>query len=284
MELWYRKIGFFSNPFSIKPGAFHDAVVGYNLQEFLDKIEDGKVQYVKADYGTGKTTILKHIIRRFGGGKKVAFATCNIAEGTLDTKKLLTGRTLLNRTFGILPADMILLVDEAQDIAFAEAEEILYFYRNGNIKAVVFFGTDLRQKNLPKGLNSLLKDNIISLARLTPNHAVEIVRKRIGGIKLLPDSIIKRLYDISGNNPRRLLENCEDLCRFVVSKNALVANETHVKALFGSSRPQKKHIQKAKRKSEPNIKIEEITDKSKVNLKFDYSKTRSFEEEMAFGR
>ncbi len=276
MDLWYRKVGFFSNPFSIKPGAFHDQVIGYDLREFLDRVEQGRVQFVKAGYGNGKTTILKHIVRRFGGQRKVAFVTCNISEGAFDTKRLLTGRSLFNKAFSIVPSGMILLVDEAQDITFAEAEEILHFYRNGNIKAVVFFGTDIRMKSFPKGLGALMKGNVLNLSGLSSDEAVEMVRKRIGNIRLLPAPVIRRLYSISGNNPRRLLEHCEDLCRHVVSKNDSVATESHVRALFG--RKAKKAVKRS-----PEIRIEEISDKG-VSLKFDYSNIRSYEEEMAFGR
>ena len=283
MELWYRKLGFYNNPFSIKPGAFHDEVIGYNLGDFLEKIDTGNIQYVKADYGNGKTTMLKHIVHKFGGRKMVAFCSCNIAEKNIDTKELLLGRAFINKALRIIPKNMILLVDEAQDITKEEANDILDYFEKGNIKSVVFFGTEIKPKNFPKKLSQHLNGNIIALSNLSPEKAVEIVRKRIGDAPVLSDAIIKKLYSISGYNPRRLLENCEDLCKYVISRNENSATDRHVKTLFGQIKT--KTVVRLKRKLEPEIKIEELdTRKDKVNLKFDYSNIRTYEEEMSFGR
>ena len=74
-ELWFRTLGFYNNPFSIKPAAFSDEVIGYNLDEVFDKIDSGKIVYVIGGFGTGKTTLMKHIIRRFGGRRQVVHVT-----------------------------------------------------------------------------------------------------------------------------------------------------------------------------------------------------------------
>ncbi len=302
MELWYRNLGFYSNPFSIKPGAFHDEIVGYNLTEMLNKIETGKIQYVRATYGSGKTTMLKHIVRQFGGRRMVAYFTCNISEGRMDTKRLLTGRSFFNRAFGVVPKGMILLVDEAQDITFEEAEEIAAFYKDGSIKAIVFFGTDIVQKNLPKFVSRSIRGNIISLSTVSPEKAVEIIRKRIGRSKILSDEMIKRIYALSGFNPRRMLENCEDACKFAAGRQEKTVREAHIRELFRAKakpvakpkiKPKKvnvalvrRPVNKARKKQEPIIKIRELDAKAKpdINLKFDYSNIRSYEEEMAFGK
>lgn len=288
MELWYRKLGFYSNPFSIKPGAFHDEVIGHELSDLLEKIENGRIQYIKADYGNGKTTLLKHIKRRFGGKRMVAFTSCNIADN-FDTKKLLMGRALINKAFSIMPRNMILLVDEAQDITLEGVADILENYKSGSLKSVVFFGAEIKHKNIPKELSNYLGGNIITLSRLSPEKAVEIIRKRIGNLNIISDSLIRKLYSISSNNPRKLLENCEDLCRHAASKNRSSATEADVRELFGRKLIKKVHKpkpRKNKKRHDPEIKIEEIDERSKdkVNTKFDYSNIRTYEEEMAFGR
>ena len=60
--LWYKEYGFHNNPFSIKPAAFHSKVIGYDLSEIFDKVDNGKVLFIEGKFGFGKTTILKHII------------------------------------------------------------------------------------------------------------------------------------------------------------------------------------------------------------------------------
>ena len=59
MDIWYKELGFYNNPFSIKPMAFHDEIIGYDVDLVLGKIGNGEVMLIEGNYGKGKTTILK---------------------------------------------------------------------------------------------------------------------------------------------------------------------------------------------------------------------------------
>ena len=85
METWYEEIGFYENPFSIKPGFLNSNIFGNeNLVDTLfKKIKSGKVCYVKGDYGFGKTALLKKIFEEFKG-KKFIYYSCNIKEGNIN--------------------------------------------------------------------------------------------------------------------------------------------------------------------------------------------------------
>jgi len=63
--VWYHKLGFFNNPFSVKPVVFHDEVIGYDqtMREIIEKIMDSNIVFISGEYGTGKTTALKGIIK-----------------------------------------------------------------------------------------------------------------------------------------------------------------------------------------------------------------------------
>src|SRR3989338_7555729 len=175
MEPWYKEIGFFSNPFSIKPLAFHDEVIGYDIDLVFNKIENGEVLFIEGDYGKGKTTILKKIIRRFGGKRELIYYSCNITDNNIDFDRL----------------------------------------------------------KLSNGLTKLVGSNIIRLGELTEGDGIAIIRKRTGNIRLLSDDIIKIIFKKSNRNPRKLLKNCEDVCRYSVSQGYNVAREEHVKKVLG---------------------------------------------------
>ncbi len=94
MELWYRQLGFYNNPFSIKPAAYTDSVFGHEaaMQEVVKKVKEGGILFIEGDYGAGKSLILKKIIHAFGGKKEVIYYSCNITESKIDFDALIEGR------------------------------------------------------------------------------------------------------------------------------------------------------------------------------------------------
>ena len=68
----------------------------------------------------------------------------------------------------------------------------------------------------------------------TEEMAVELVRKRIGGSRLLPDEVIKKIYKHSGNSPKKLLESCSAACRTAFEAGAEQVGEEHLR-IFGDS-------------------------------------------------
>ena len=247
-ELWFRTLGFYNNPFSIKPAAFSDEVIGYNLDEVFDKIDSGKIVYVIGGFGTGKTTLMKHIIRRFGGRRQVVHVTRSTSEESMNTEKILRGKYgFCGKFFRGLPSQMILLVDEAQDITNEDSEQLLKHYQRGNIKSVVFFGAHIAKQSFVKDMEQLLNGNTINLNALTDDQAVSLIRRRIGSSKMISDSMIKRIVDSSSGNPRTLLENCEDACRLAAASGSREVGERQLEELFGS-----------KLNREPEINIEEL--------------------------
>ena len=115
-KLWYNKLGFNNNPFSIKTAAFHNELFGLNMQDTINKIETGSIIFIEGDYGTGKTTLLKGIVNKFGGKKKIIYYSCNRTEDNINVDKLMTNRTFFSKIFKTKPNDLILLLDEAQDL------------------------------------------------------------------------------------------------------------------------------------------------------------------------
>lgn len=247
--IWYKKLGFHSNPFSIKPAAFHDEIIGQNLNGVMEKVDKGGFVFVTGDYGAGKTTVLKRIINHYRGKGKLIYINLEFIE-EVKIKKLLKKRAnILQRMMGRLPRETILLVDEAQLMKKPVSKETQNFFDKGFIKSVVFVGREFYKRQFSSGMVKSLKGSLVSLKTLTPQQAIKLVRKRIGNV-LLSDKIIKEIFSYS-NNPRTLLENCEDVCKYVINTYSNEADSQHVKAVLGKKRlEKKKRVRKKKPKKE----------------------------------
>ena len=224
VDVWFKKLGFSRNPFSIKPAAFSYELFGVNVDSVLSGIEDRKILFVEAPLGYGKTTLLKSIIHRFGGRRKVIYANILPSE-KVDVKDLLKRASFANYITGNLPNEMILVADEAQNILPESSAEIMEFYKSGNIRAVVFFGTRYSQDCFVDEIKGMMNGNIVRLSRPTPEQAIFIVRGRIGNLPLLSNEVILSAYLRANGSPRRLLQICEDLCKEAVGKGRLSVSE-----------------------------------------------------------
>src|SRR3989338_5909954 len=187
MEPWYKEIGFFSNPFSIKPLAFHDEVIGYDI---------------------------------------------DLVFNNIDFDNLIKGRHGFFSSFFSDDENLILLLDEVQDLSGEDSEKLIDYY-NKNFKSIVLVANNFDRVKLSNGLTKLVGSNIIRLGELTEGDGIAIIRKRTGNIRLLSDDIIKIIFKKSNRNPRKLLKNCEDVCRYSVSQGYNVAREEHVKKVLG---------------------------------------------------
>jgi len=234
-ELWYRKLGFYNNPFSIKPAAFHDGLMGY--EDLLDDVSyailNNKVLFVEGDFGKGKTTLLKRILRDFGGKKQVIYFSCNRLDARLDVDRLLRGRYgIWGKLFDLKPKDMILLLDEVQALSKRDCDRIYNYHKRGFFRSVVFVGKKYDKKNFTSEINSALQ--VFKLGKITEEDAVAIVRRRVGKLPLLPDSMIKKIFKLSNSNPRALLKNCEAVCRYAVEYGEDVVTEDIINEALGS--------------------------------------------------
>ncbi len=256
-DVWFKKLGFGRNPFSIKPAAFSYELFGANIGGVLSGIEDGKILFVEAPLGHGKTTLLKSIISRFGGRRKVIYAHAVPSE-SIGVKELLKRASLANFITGSLPSGMILVVDEAQNIVPDSSAQILEFYRNSNIRAVVFFGTRYSGNGFVGELRAMMNGNLVRLSRPTPEQAVSIVRGRIGSLPLLPNEVILMAYRKAQGNPRRLLQICEDMCRAAVEEGKLSVSPSRILGVSpfatvgvaeGDSAAEDKHVVRRKPKA-----------------------------------
>src|SRR3989338_3911932 len=270
-ELWYRELGFYNNPFSIKPAAFTNDVVGHNLKTMFQSIDSGKILFITGPFGTGKTTLLKNIIGRYGGQKRIVYFSCGL-ERSMQVDSLIRGAgNMLNKIIGGSPRNLIFLIDEANDIVQKDVQDLFEAYQDGIIKSIVFVGTIVPSRKFPPGLSSELKGNVIDLHNLPPAAAVSLVRKRIGSLPVLSDAVIREVHRKAGGNTRLVLEYCEELCRLAVSRGLNSVSKSEVDELFPVKKVRKttKKAAATKRKRKPREQaieeaVFEVEDESPV--------------------
>ncbi|MBU2639409.1 MAG: AAA family ATPase [Nanoarchaeota archaeon] len=262
-NLWFRKIGFYNNPFSIKPAPYDFKIFGQDelLDELIYKVPAGTMSFVEGALGTGKTTVLKHLIHRFKGKGQIIFFSCNRIDSELNVEELLIGKYgFWGRLFKMHPKNMIVLLDEAQELSPENTERIKYFFDQGNIKSVVFTGINYDGVNLHESIKERIgEDGVLKVRSLNDEEVIAFVRNRIGDLNLINDEMIKKLWSLAGKNPRRLLQRCDKACKYVVENGESEFTGEHFKKLFkttGTTETKTKKL-KPKKKSMKKEAVEE---------------------------
>jgi len=227
MSEWYTKIGFDGDPFS-KDSGFegHDALV----EEVFYAIHSGNMVSIVGDSGSGKTKILKEIIKRFGGKKKIIYVNCRHMQKAINVETLLQNRQgFFKRILGKKPNKMILLLDEVESLTSKNCERIKYYFDQNFLQSVIFTG-----KTFPvEGMSHSLVQRISKVLKIDPlsdYEAVRIIRDKIGD-KYLTDRVIKTIYSKSGRNTGRLLQNCKTVMTEIAHGNKEITEEEVEKLL-----------------------------------------------------
>lgn len=240
-EIWYQEKGFFSNPFSIKPGAFDNELFGNasSISRIIKKVGDSEIVFVSGEFGVGKTAVMKRIIEEFHGAgfgaKKIIYYNCNRSEASIDYDKLLVGAGgFFGRLFGIRKKGMILLLDEMQDMNKKDLNRVKLYHDKGFFSSVVFVSRDDKVE-LPKELANEIGENKFVLENMKESEAVKMIRQRIGDLKFFSDDVILKIFR-KDRNSRNFLKNCEDVARVAFEDGADEVSVEHIGLALGASR------------------------------------------------
>jgi len=226
---WYQELGFYNNPFSIKPGAYSNDIYGQDdiIKEVIAKVANSNMIYITGPYGTGKTSILKRIIHAFKGKKKVIYYNCNQKEKSINFDSILINAGgFFHRLLGIRKKNVILLLDEVQELNKKDMHLVVEYYKLGFFKSVIL-ASKKDDIELSRELNDTIGRNRYDLREITSEEAVKIIRKRIGNISFLTDDMIIAIFK-KNKNPRAFLKNCEDVCRFSFESGAKKVSEKDI--------------------------------------------------------
>tara|TARA_B100000315_G_C14406678_1_gene509051 strand:- start:140 stop:904 length:765 start_codon:yes stop_codon:yes gene_type:complete len=184
---------------------------------------------------------MKNLISKFKGKGKVIYFSCNRIDTDLNMEELLKGKYgFWGRLFGLVPSDMIVLLDEAQQLTSVNTERIKYFFDQGNIKSAVFTGTDYEKADLHESIKQRIgEDGLFKINELSEDEVVTLIRNRIGNNKIVSDEIIQKLWKET-KNPRRMLQKLDKVFRYAVENMESEVKESQLKAIFENKTPKKK--------------------------------------------
>jgi predicted AAA+ superfamily ATPase len=222
MMNWYEELGFDTNPFTIKPQeSFYDFYGEKDtIKDVLKAVTKGSMVQVIGEYGTGKTTVLKAIIDKFKGKRKVFYYNAYTSEKSIDYDRILVkGGSFFSRLFGIKTKEMILLLDEAHNMMPRDLEDLQDNFNEGFFKSVILVTSDKAHK-FPKAIENLIDGNRFELKMFGFEDAKKIVANRLeDDSDILDVKYIERIYKAS-KTPREFLMRCEDACRRAFERGA----------------------------------------------------------------
>jgi len=237
-KMWYNELGFHSNPFSIKPAAFHNELFGNKatINKIIKKLKKPGMVCIFGEFGSGKTTVLKKIIREFRSddfkSKKIIYYNCNQSEESIDYDKLLVNAGgFFGRIFGTRKRGMMLLLDEMQDMNARDLERLKEYYDDGFFRSVVFVAKS-SEIEVPEDLAEEIGENMFVLGNMSNKDAVLMIRKRIGDLKFFGDDMIVKIFKKDGNS-RSFLKNCEDVARVAFESGADTVGVEHIEKVLG---------------------------------------------------
>jgi type II secretory pathway predicted ATPase ExeA len=238
--------GWNTNPFNFR--ILPDLFVGYSDE--IDKItgvikSNEKFSLLLGPTGSGKTTLMKHITKKFGRTHNIIY----LPKPPKDPKDLttifmnFTRPGIIERLFSrsrkinlynlseyvnrkMKKNSIIMLVDEGHESSVEALEWLRTITDQVDNLSVMLAGLPV--------LDSMLKENLetftcrvnarIHLSNLTRSETRELIKKRIewaGGddVKPFTSEAIEYIYDKTGGFPREVIKLCNELVQKAVKKN-----------------------------------------------------------------
>lgn len=218
---WYEELDFDENPFKVDTGFVGNEDL---LDEVFYSIVSGNIIIIEGERGSGKTRIMKEVIKKFGGKGKIVYVDCKNLDKELNIEKIINKKRGLFRKN---PKNMILLLDDVENISERNMERIKYYFDQNYIRTVILATSNANELKL----STSLKQRVLSkfnVAPITEYEAVQLVRDKVG--EILGDRIVKAVYKESNKNMKKFMENCEIICRAYVTNKDI--KEEEVKSII----------------------------------------------------
>jgi type II secretory pathway predicted ATPase ExeA len=266
MDEWYEELDFEENPFSTNPADFVKALVARDdmIDELIYRVRAGSLVFIEGPKGSGKSSLLRVLIKKFRGKGKVIYVNAEKLEEKLNVEELLTQRNGLIQ--GMLmkkaPKGMILLLDNVTALSHKNAERIKHYFDENNLLSVVFTGEKFSKADFSDSLKQRLEGRVLTIPEMTSDQLVEMVHARIGDTKFMPDDVVVDIAKRYKNNPKDVLKACEDVAEFVVSIDEDVVTEKHVAEVLSAGKNESPKKEEKKEEPKPVKKEEEKKEES----------------------
>jgi len=237
MKTWYKKLGYYENPFLINPLNETSKLIGLEqeVKDVLYYVRSGSMIFVEGKEGTGKTKFLKEIINNFKG--RIIYVNALKLKKNLNVEELLKNKNgvkgkLLNKK----PKHMILVIDNVAELSQVNLERLKFFYDNSHLQSVIFSGNSLRGVGFPESMLNRIGRRIIKLKNLTKEDAVKLAFERLDEDSEDSDSLITKkqveeIFEKSGKNPKQFLLNLHRVFEEMDFEEADKIEESHIKII-----------------------------------------------------
>lgn len=238
MQYWYERFGYDYDPLSSKPEFGDDLVDADDLiDELIYRIDAGSIIFIEGENGSGKTALLYQMIDKHKGHGRVIYFDCNDLRKNAEIDLLMKNRYgFLGRLLNMVPKNMIVLLDNVQALNFKNAERVKFYFDQNYIKSLIFTGTNYSNSKLTPSIKDRIGTRIIKTRKMSESGAIDLLKIRLGeDQELMPDNIARKIYRLSGGNPKIFLDMCSALCRYSL-RAAKQVSDRHFKAVYGDTR------------------------------------------------
>jgi len=237
MDVWYKKLGYYENPFLINPMKETNDLIGQEkqLKDTIYYTQSGSLVFIQAPKGSGKTKFLRTVIKNFPG--RIIYVNAAKLKKTLNVEDLLRRKNgLSGKIFGSKPRDMILIIDNVDELSKVNMERIKFYYDQGFLRSVIFSGTNFKRIDFPESMRTRIGKRIIQLDELKKSEAVRLAMDRLDESLDEDDSLIKKsqiekIYESSRRNPRMFLINLHRIFEEMYFDEAKQVTAKHLKIL-----------------------------------------------------
>ncbi len=227
---WYHKHKYVENPLEYDALKADDELINYDkeLVKLLYWVESGSAIIIKGPSGSGKTRLAKEIIFRFRGkGKLVYIKGSKINKDFNVYNVLMKNQNFIKKFFGLIPKNIILIIDDAQSLTSRAYKKIQYFFDQDNILSVVFLTRNHKELEMPLSLQDRIGSKIIKTSPLTKRQAMMLVKERLYN-PFLSEKNIRDVQKRSGDF-QNFLNNLEIVAKYMVEKDLKSCNINTIK-------------------------------------------------------
>lgn len=230
--MWYKKYGWDSNPFSVKPTYL---VVGLEKQRkrLKDFTTSENACLLIGPTGSGKTSLLFWLKNELGKAYTPIYINCVKAgyQTEILTELKRQRRFVDKLLLRAYPKNIILALDEAHALPLEVGEYIKVLWDEGVISSVVLASTTKELNNFTDSFKDRIGGRYIELTKLTKSEAIDLVKLRTNSASPFDGDALERIVDVSDYNPRKILETCEKVCKSCAEKGAKKINKADVEEL-----------------------------------------------------
>lgn len=226
---WFEKLGFNSNPLSIKP---LQSILGREkeLELLCEHIFSGNIALLSGEAGIGKTSLLLALEKKLSKNKGFNSKYLSLLNGSIDFKKacpkngfvesflVKTGLKKKNKT--------VLLIDEAHLLAFNNSESLRHLFECDELFSAVLCFDSSYNPNFSASFKQSIAEHL-KLSRLSEDSLKQILATRLGDSNCLERDSVDFIAKNSNGNPKQFLVNCKKVFvqKHVFNSNASIGFE-----------------------------------------------------------